>query len=98
MVGYLFQERMTVQIADTLNDVLQPKGVAVVIEGSHRAHRAGRARSGQVPHAAYTVPAMHAQPPNAFRQRQAFRFSDFLGLFAGPVEGAWGKPGMGGVS
>jgi len=30
------QERMTVQIADTLNDVLQPKGVAVVIEGSHQ--------------------------------------------------------------
>jgi GTP cyclohydrolase I len=27
---------MTVQIADTLNDVLQPKGVAVVIEGSHQ--------------------------------------------------------------
>lgn len=30
------QERMTVQIADTLNDVLHPKGVAVVIEGSHQ--------------------------------------------------------------
>ena len=30
------QERMTVQIADTLNDVLQPNGVAVVIEGSHQ--------------------------------------------------------------
>ncbi|MHB1353386.1 MAG: GTP cyclohydrolase I FolE [Thiobacillus sp.] len=30
------QERMTVQIADTLNDVLQPQGVAVVIEGSHQ--------------------------------------------------------------
>ncbi len=30
------QEKMTVQIADTLNDVLRPKGVAVVIEGSHQ--------------------------------------------------------------
>lgn len=30
------QERMTVQIADALNDVLQPKGVAVVIEASHQ--------------------------------------------------------------
>lgn len=30
------QERMTVQIADTLNDVLQLKGVAVVTEGSHQ--------------------------------------------------------------
>jgi len=30
------QEKMTVQIADTLNNVLQPKGVAVVIEASHQ--------------------------------------------------------------
>lgn len=30
------QEKMTVQIADTLNDILQPKGVAVVIEASHQ--------------------------------------------------------------
>ena len=30
------QEKMTVQIADTLNDVLEPKGVAVVIEAAHQ--------------------------------------------------------------
>lgn len=30
------QEKLTVQIADTLNEVLQPKGVAVVIEASHQ--------------------------------------------------------------
>lgn len=30
------QERMTAQIADTLNEVLQPKGVAVVIEAAHQ--------------------------------------------------------------
>ena len=30
------QEKMTVQIADTLQDVLRPKGVAVVIEASHQ--------------------------------------------------------------
>ncbi len=30
------QEKMTVQIADTLQSVLQPKGVAVVIEASHQ--------------------------------------------------------------
>jgi GTP cyclohydrolase I len=30
------QEKMTVQIADTLQDVLQPKGVAVVIEAAHQ--------------------------------------------------------------
>tara|TARA_B110000438_G_scaffold302321_1_gene359670 strand:+ start:1565 stop:2137 length:573 start_codon:yes stop_codon:yes gene_type:complete len=29
------QERMTHQIADAINDVLAPKGVAVVIEGTH---------------------------------------------------------------
>lgn len=30
------QEKMTVQIADTLHSVLQPKGVAVVIEAAHQ--------------------------------------------------------------
>jgi|SRR5690554_2286 len=30
------QEKMTVQIADALQDVLQPKGVAVVVEASHQ--------------------------------------------------------------
>ena len=29
------QERMTHQIAETLNSVLSPKGVAVVLEGQH---------------------------------------------------------------
>lgn len=29
------QEKMTAQIADTINDVLQPRGVGVVIEASH---------------------------------------------------------------
>jgi GTP cyclohydrolase IA len=30
------QEKMTVQIADTLQEVLQPKGVAVVVEAAHQ--------------------------------------------------------------
>ncbi len=30
------QEKMTVQIADTINDVLEPKGVAVVVEAAHQ--------------------------------------------------------------
>lgn len=30
------QERLTVQIADTINSVLQPKGVAVMIEANHQ--------------------------------------------------------------
>ena len=29
------QEKLTVQIADTINEVLRPKGVAVVVEASH---------------------------------------------------------------
>jgi GTP cyclohydrolase I len=29
------QERMTHQIAETINDVLSPKGVAVILEGEH---------------------------------------------------------------
>ena len=41
------QEKMTAQIANTINDVLQPLGVAVVIEGAHQCmttrgvHKAG---------------------------------------------------------
>ena len=41
------QEKMTVQIADTLNEVLQPKGVAVMLEAAHQCmstrgvHKAG---------------------------------------------------------
>ena len=30
------QEKMTAQIADTLNDVLQPKGVGVILEAAHQ--------------------------------------------------------------
>lgn len=30
------QEKMTAQIANTINDVLKPKGVAVVIEAEHQ--------------------------------------------------------------
>lgn len=30
------QEKMTAQIANTISDVLQPKGVAVVIEATHQ--------------------------------------------------------------
>jgi GTP cyclohydrolase I len=41
------QEKMTVQIADALNEVLQPKGVAVMLEAAHQCmstrgvHKAG---------------------------------------------------------
>jgi GTP cyclohydrolase I len=41
------QEKMTVQIADTLNDVLEPRGVGVILEAAHQCmstrgvHKAG---------------------------------------------------------
>jgi GTP cyclohydrolase I len=41
------QEKLTAQIANTINDVLQPRGVAVIIEGNHQCmstrgvHKAG---------------------------------------------------------
>ena len=33
---FQIQEKLTAQIANTINDVLQPRGVAVVIEASHQ--------------------------------------------------------------
>ena len=33
---FQIQEKLTVQIANTINDVLRPKGVAVVIEAGHQ--------------------------------------------------------------
>ena len=33
---FQIQEKMTAQIANTINDVLQPRGVAVVIEAGHQ--------------------------------------------------------------
>ncbi len=33
---FQIQEKLTVQIADTINDVLRPKGVGVVIEAAHQ--------------------------------------------------------------
>ena len=50
------QEKMTAQIANTLDEVLQPKGVAVVIEAAHQCmttrgvHKPGR-QHGDEPHA-----------------------------------------------
>jgi GTP cyclohydrolase IA len=41
------QEKMTAQIADTLNEILQPKGVGVILEAAHQCmstrgvHKAG---------------------------------------------------------
>ncbi len=40
------QEKLTAQIANTIQEVLQPRGVAVVIEAAHQLHdHAGRAQT-----------------------------------------------------
>ena len=53
------QEKLTAQIANTLQEVLQPRGVAVVIEAAHQCmttlplgvHKSGRRHGDQQPHA-----------------------------------------------
>ncbi len=53
---FQIQEKMTAQIANTIQDVLQPRGVAVVIEAAHQCmttrgiHKSGR-DDGDQPHA-----------------------------------------------
>ena len=66
------QEKMTVQIADALRDVLQPKGVAVVIEAAHQCmttrgvHKPG-------------VTLVTSRMLGAFRENTATR-REFLGI------------------
>ncbi len=64
------QERMTVQIADTLNDVLQPKGGAVVIEGAQSVHDPRAACTSRAwpwsPAACWAPSARMAQPGASF--------------------------------
>jgi GTP cyclohydrolase IA len=64
------QERMTRQIADTLRDVLQPLGVAVVVEGLHLCMAM---RGVQKHNARMTTSAMHG----AFRTNASTR-QEFL--------------------
>ena len=61
------QEKMTAQIANTLHDVLQPRGVAVVIEAAHQCmttrgvHKPG-VDHGDQPHAG-RLPRQSRDPP-----------------------------------
>jgi GTP cyclohydrolase I len=70
------QEKMTTQIANTLNDVLQPKGVAVVIEAAHQCmttrgiHKPG-------------VTMVTSRMIGAFRDDQATR-REFLAMIGTP--------------
>jgi GTP cyclohydrolase I len=64
------QEKMTAQIANTLDEVLQPKGVAVVIEAAHQCmttrgvHKPG-GQHGHQPHAR-RLPQRPDDPPRGF--------------------------------
>jgi GTP cyclohydrolase IA len=73
------QEKLTAQIANTLNDVLQPRGVAVVIEASHQCmttrgvHKPG-------------VSMVTSRMLGAFRDDPATR-REFLSMIRGPAGG-----------
>jgi GTP cyclohydrolase I len=72
------QERMTRQIADFLQHVLQPKGVGVVIEG---AHMCAIMRGVQKPNARMVTSAMLG----GFRENAKTR-SEFMALIGNPNE------------
>jgi len=77
------QEKMTVQIADTLQQVLQPKGVAVVIEA---AHQCMTTRGVHKPGAALVTSRMLG----AFRKDAATR-REFLSIIARSGSGSLGN-------
>ncbi|WP_137181061.1 GTP cyclohydrolase I FolE [Roseomonas sp. AR75] len=76
------QEKMTAQIANTLNDVLKPKGVAVVVEAAHQCmttrgvHKPG-------------VTMMTSRMLGAFRDDPSTR-REFLAMIGAPRLGAEG--------
>ena len=74
------QERMTAQIANTLNDVLQPKGVGVVIEASHGCMTTrGIHKSG--------LTMVTSQMIGAFREHDTTR-REFLAAIGNPTSGS----------
>lgn len=76
------QEKMTSQIANTLSDVLQPKGVAVVIEAAHQCMTTrGVHKSG--------VTMVTSRMLGAFRDNQATR-REFLSIIGNPTSSAGG--------
>jgi GTP cyclohydrolase I len=73
------QEKMTAQIANTLNDVLQPKGVGVVIEASHGCMTTrGIHKSG--------LTMVTSQMIGAFREQTSTR-REFLAAIGNPTSG-----------
>ncbi len=76
------QEKMTAQIANTINDVLQPKGVAVVVEA---AHQCMTTRGVHKPGVSMVTSSMLGR----FRSDQATR-REFLALIGtSPTLGNW---------
>jgi len=74
------QEKMTAQIANTLADVLEPKGVAVVIEGAHQCMTTrGVHKSG--------VSMVTSRMLGAFRDNHATR-REFLSIIGSQSVGA----------
>lgn len=73
------QEKLTAQIADTLNDVLQPKGVGVVIEATHGCMTTrGIHKSG--------LTMVTSQMIGAFREHGDTR-REFLAVIGNPTSG-----------
>ena len=76
------QEKMTSQIANTLSEVLHPKGVAVVIEAQHQCMTTrGVHKSG--------VSMVTSRMLGAFRDDQATR-REFLAIIGNPASGPVG--------
>ena len=74
------QEKMTAQIAKTLNDVLEPKGVGVVIEASHGCMTTrGIHKSG--------LTMVTSQMIGAFREQAPTR-REFLAAIGNPTSGS----------
>ena len=74
------QEKMTAQIANSLNDVLQPKGVGVVIEASHACMTTrGVHKSG--------LTMVTSQMIGAFRDQDTTR-REFLSAIGNPTSGS----------
>ena len=82
------QEKMTVQIAKAIDSVLQPKGVAVVVEGAHQCMTTAASISPAPPWSPATCWAASAATPRTRRE--------FLALIgsrrASPVTSAASRP------
>ncbi len=76
------QEKLTAQIANTLNDVLQPKGVGVVLEASH-----GCMSTRGINKPGLTM--VTSQMIGAFRSNAATR-REFLAAIGNPTSGSTG--------